>query len=75
MGVLSDGKFQCEKNPIPFCGLGVCQALVKENNELKITEDKLGIAKSPTTFRFLLISPDLQRLSNEAENSAMKDTN
>ena len=55
-----------------FCAVGADHALEHVNRSMKCGGGLVGITQNPRTERnkFFLISPELERLSNEAKNMA-----
>ncbi len=63
-----DGNFAVNKNQIPFCAIGVVQALEHINCILEVTGGLVGITQNVVLGRdsSLQLDPELSRLTEEA---------
>ena len=58
-----------KKNEVSFTSIDVDHALEQENSRLKVLGGISGITLKPATLRnFFLVSPELARLSKQAED-------
>ena len=65
------GNFTVNKNPIPFCAVGVDHALEHINRMMKVTGGFVGIAQNASARdRFVLTAPERGKLAEEAHQMA-----
>ena len=70
-----DGNFTVNKNPTPFCAIGVDYALEHINRIMKVTGGLVGITQNASAReRFFLTAPELSRLAEEAHQMAGSPT-
>ena len=70
-----DGNFTVNKNPTPFCAIGVDYALEHINRIMKATGGLVGITQNASAReRFFLTAPELSRLAEEAHQMAGSPT-
>lgn len=57
------------KSDVPFCGIGINHALEQVNKTTKVLGGIKRITQKPKTLaKFIVVVPELARLSAEAEN-------